>query len=448
MPLVDTIDRTLQIKIVYYGPGLSGKTTTLETLAQQMDKSRRGELMVLDTTGDRTLFFDWMPLELGKIRGFDVKIQLYTVPGQVRYNNTRKQVLAGVDGIVFVADSQADAVDQNRFSFMNLRENLAEQGIDLEDLPMVIQYNKQDLDNAASIEKLATKLNIEHYPHTKSVASTGEGVVETLRLITRLTLQSVKSALDPQSVHAYKASRVPLDGEGLLEHIMSAEPTAGSLSEAAAQVTGAAEPAAQVAAAPDAKNAVADAEKGQSPSAPATGDAVSDEDEAASADAEESPYAEITAEVSAEDVATAQRAARRSATQNQQRIEQLEHRLAALEKNVEEKRANADAQTAQELQTLKDRLEDGLSKLADLASRLEVAQRVLTSLGGRVAVVERRIGRLEKEDQKHRQSEELHELGRLLARTAEVLDGYAQTLSSTKSAAEPNEQSAEHGENP
>ena len=120
MPLVSALTKSLQVKIVYYGPGLSGKTTNLEKLATMLDKDRVGELMSLDTSGDRTLFFDWMPVELGKIRGFDVKIQLYTVPGQIRYDKTRQQVLRGVDGIVFVADSQRDAMEQNIFSFKNL----------------------------------------------------------------------------------------------------------------------------------------------------------------------------------------------------------------------------------------------------------------------------------------------------------------------------------------
>jgi signal recognition particle receptor subunit beta len=386
MPLVDTISRTLQIKIVYYGPGLSGKTTTLETLAKQMDPSRRGDLMVLDTTGDRTLFFDWMPVELGQIRGFDVKIQLYTVPGQVRYNNTRRQVLSGVDGLVFVADSQADAIDQNKFSFMNLRENLAEQGIDLEDLPVVIQYNKQDLPNALPGDELAPKLNLEQYQHAESVAATGEGLVETLRLITRLTLQSVKSALDPGNRHAYEETKVPLDGEGLLEHIMSAEATRQA------------------------------AEKDP-------------------ADAMESPYAEITAEVTPDEGADEEAPAPPDGVATLERVELMERKLQEMQRFVEalSSRTKSLDSTASEI------AEQTEQRAGELESRLEVAQRVLSSLGGRMAVVERRLSRMEMEDQQSRRAEELRELGRLLARVADVLGDHATTLSSDKSDASGTE---------
>lgn len=223
MPLVSALTKSLQVKIVYYGPGLSGKTTNLEKLATMLDKDRVGELMSLDTSGDRTLFFDWMPVELGKIRGFDVKIQLYTVPGQIRYDRTRQQVLRGVDGIVFVADSQRDAMEQNIFSFKNLRDNLALSGRDLEEIPVVIQCNKKDLPNTVTAREMALALHAEHLPFIDASAQTGQGVLETLRLITRLTMKHVQAYLDPAQAKNLPSSQEELDGDTLLSKMLTSE---------------------------------------------------------------------------------------------------------------------------------------------------------------------------------------------------------------------------------
>ncbi len=455
MPLVDTVDRTLQIKIVYYGPGLSGKTTTMETLSQQMDKSRRGDLMVLDTTGDRTLFFDWMPVELGKIRGFDVKIQLYTVPGQVRYNNTRKQVLSGVDGIVFVADSQEDFIEQNKFSFNNLRENLAEQSIDLEDLPVVIQYNKRDLPNAISVEELSKRLNLEHYQSTQTVASTGEGVVETLRLITRLTLQSVKSALDPSNRQkSTKGPQAPLDGEALLAKIMAAESTAGTLEEATREAaagfseTREAESYSDVAGGDDAtefdrgaesdtekridtKEESGSEEKSESETDRETEDRNESEDRieaAVSAEAhdehEDSPYAEITAEVSETgepEINKEHENQHRLITERLDKLETLESELKALSQNLDELQDRFGSVVDKKLRALSQSSED-------LESRMDVAQRVLTSLGGRMAVVERRISRMEMSAQDPKKSDNLKEMSRMLIAFSKLLEKQAENM--------------------
>jgi len=224
MPLVSALTKSLQVKIVYYGPGLSGKTTNLEKLAVMLDKERVGELMSLDTSGDRTLFFDWMPLDLGKIRGFDVKIQLYTVPGQIRYDRTRQQVLRGVDGIVFIADSQREAVEQNLYSFKNLRDNLALSGRDLEEIPVVVQCNKKDLPNTMSTREMAISLHAEHLPFIEASASTGQGILETLRLITRLTMKHVQAYLDPSTSREQpETSQEALDGDTLLSKMLSSE---------------------------------------------------------------------------------------------------------------------------------------------------------------------------------------------------------------------------------
>ncbi len=222
MSLINSVNRTIEVKIVYYGPGLSGKTTNLRKLKELLATERTGELMVLDTHGDRTLFFDWMPVDLGKVKGFDVKIQLYTVPGQVRYNNTRKQVLKGVDGVVFVADSQRAAAEQNEFSYENLKENLQEVvGKDIEDIPLVIQCNKQDLGDVMAPRELARLLGAEHRNYIKAIASQGEGVLETLRLITRLTLEHLRDFFDPEKhTETGQAEGGSLDGDTLLSEIL------------------------------------------------------------------------------------------------------------------------------------------------------------------------------------------------------------------------------------
>ena len=179
-------------KIVYYGPGLSGKTTNLQYVFKKVPAETRGELISLATDADRTLYFDFLPLNVGTIKGFATKFQLYTVPGQVYYNATRKLVLRGVDGIVFVADSQAEKLDENIESFQNLHDNLAEYGYDIDSIPTVIQYNKRDLPNAMDISELEEALNKKGFPHFEAVAPTGEGVFKTLKMISKMVLEEIR----------------------------------------------------------------------------------------------------------------------------------------------------------------------------------------------------------------------------------------------------------------
>lgn len=183
-------------KIVYYGPGLCGKTTNLHHIYGRTAPDSRGEMVSLETETDRTLFFDLLPLDVGVISGFKTRVQLYTVPGQVFYNTTRKLVLKGVDGVVFVADSQRAMKEANLESFSNLRVNLAEIGLNLEDLPLALQYNKRDLSSILSVEELEADLNREgaHESYEAS-AVLGQGVFETLKAISRLTLRSLKKRM-------------------------------------------------------------------------------------------------------------------------------------------------------------------------------------------------------------------------------------------------------------
>jgi signal recognition particle receptor subunit beta len=180
-------------KIVYYGPGLSGKTTNLQYVFKKVPKDTRGELISLATDADRTLYFDFLPVNVGNIKGFSIKYQLYTVPGQVYYNATRKLVLRGVDGLVFVADSQIEKMDDNVESLKNLEENLAEYGYSLAELPYVIQYNKRDLPNIAPIEHLQKVLNARGVPYFEAVATTGAGVFATLKAISKLVIDRAQS---------------------------------------------------------------------------------------------------------------------------------------------------------------------------------------------------------------------------------------------------------------
>lgn len=180
-------------KIVYYGPGLCGKTTNLHHIYTKTSPQSRGEMVSLETETDRTLFFDLLPIDVGVIGGFKTRLQLYTVPGQVFYNTTRKLVLKGVDGIVFVADSQRAMLDANVESFKNLRENLAEIGLNLDEIPLVIQLNKRDLPSIAPIEMVLDALDPDRRAeHTESVASVGTGVFETLKMISKLTLRTLR----------------------------------------------------------------------------------------------------------------------------------------------------------------------------------------------------------------------------------------------------------------
>jgi len=185
--------RQMTAKIVYYGPGLCGKTTNLSTLYGKTSQKARGEMVSLNTETDRTLFFDLLPMDVGMVGGFRTKLQLYTVPGQVFYNSTRKLVLKGVDGIVFVVDSQLPMLDACRESWANLEENVRELGLELHDLPVVFQWNKRDLKNVVPVDQLEAVFNPKGMPSFQSVASDGTGVFETLRGITKLALSHIKT---------------------------------------------------------------------------------------------------------------------------------------------------------------------------------------------------------------------------------------------------------------
>jgi len=185
--------REVCCKIVYYGPGLSGKTTNLQYVHSKVPQKTRGKLISLATEADRTLYFDFLPINIGTINDFQAKFQLYTVPGQVYYNATRKLVLRGVDGLVFVADSQADKMDENIESLANLEENLREYGYDISQLPLVLQYNKRDLPQVLSVEELNARLNPRGLPYFAASAPAGKGVFDTLKMIIKLVLDKTKS---------------------------------------------------------------------------------------------------------------------------------------------------------------------------------------------------------------------------------------------------------------
>jgi signal recognition particle receptor subunit beta len=182
-------------KVVYYGPGLCGKTTNLQYIYGHTATDSRGEMVSLETETDRTLFFDLLPIDVGNIGGFSTRIQLYTVPGQVFYNTTRKLVLKGVDGVVFVADSQRPMLQANADSFKNLEENLAEMGLALDSIPIVLQFNKRDLPDVLAVEELNRAFNPRGLPHFEACAVSGQGVFETLKGISKLTLLSLKKRL-------------------------------------------------------------------------------------------------------------------------------------------------------------------------------------------------------------------------------------------------------------
>lgn len=186
--------REVCCKIVYYGPGLSGKTTNLQYIHSKVPQDTRGKLISLATEADRTLYFDFLPINIGTINDFQAKFQLYTVPGQVYYNATRKLVLRGVDGLVFVADSQADKMDENIESLANLEDNLREYAYDVNQIPLVLQYNKRDLPGVLSVEELNARLNPRGLPFFEASAPQGRGVFDTLKLVIKLVLDKAKSS--------------------------------------------------------------------------------------------------------------------------------------------------------------------------------------------------------------------------------------------------------------
>lgn len=189
MALINYASREINCKIVYYGPGLGGKTTNIKYIYTKLNPEIKGKLISLATELDRTLFFDFLPVDLGTIKGFKTRFHLYTVPGQVFYNASRKLILKGVDGIVFVADSQIERFDENIESFQNMEDNLKTYNISIEKIPIVIQYNKRDLPNITSVEELQKVLNPHlKYPYFEAVAVQGIGVFETLKEVCKRVL--------------------------------------------------------------------------------------------------------------------------------------------------------------------------------------------------------------------------------------------------------------------
>jgi mutual gliding-motility protein MglA len=191
MSMINYASREINCKLVYYGTGLGGKTTNLEHIHARVDPDTRGKMISLATEADRTLFFDFLPVDLGEIRGFKTRFHLYTVPGQVYYNASRKLILKGVDGIIFVADSQRHRAEANVEAMHNLYDNLAEYGLDLARLPFAIQYNKRDLGDVIPVEELRRELNPGGVPDFEAVAIEGKGVFETLRAVSKLVVKTL-----------------------------------------------------------------------------------------------------------------------------------------------------------------------------------------------------------------------------------------------------------------
>ncbi|MBI2375323.1 MAG: gliding-motility protein MglA [Deltaproteobacteria bacterium] len=192
MSFINYSSREINCKIVYYGPGLCGKTTNLKYIYNKTSPKVKGKMISLATETERTLFFDFLPLSLGEIRGFRTRFHLYTVPGQVFYDASRKLILKGVDGIVFVADSQIERMEANQESLDNLKSNLAEQNYNIETIPLVVQYNKRDLPNAAPTDLMSPLLNPWGRPEFEATATTGAGVFDTLKETAKLVLQDLR----------------------------------------------------------------------------------------------------------------------------------------------------------------------------------------------------------------------------------------------------------------
>ena len=192
MSFINYMAREINCKIVYYGPGLCGKTTNLQYIYERTNPEAKGKMISLATETDRTLFFDFLPLALGEIRGFKTRFYLYTVPGQVFYDASRKLILKGVDGVVFVADSQIARMEANQESVENLRTNLAEQGYSLDKVPYVVQYNKRDMPDIATVEELRPLINPTGVPDYEACARTGVGVFDTLKAVAKLVLTELK----------------------------------------------------------------------------------------------------------------------------------------------------------------------------------------------------------------------------------------------------------------
>lgn len=196
MSFVNYHTKEVNCKIVYYGPGLGGKTTNIQYIYQKTSSQNKGQMITLNTENERTLFFDFLPLDLGEIRGFKTRFHLYTVPGQVFYEASRKLILRGVDGLVFVADSQVERMEANLESYQGLERNLAEQGYDVSKVPMVMQWNKRDLPNIVPVEDLRFQLNKRKFPEFEAVATNGQGVFDTLKMVSKSVLLNIKGGLE------------------------------------------------------------------------------------------------------------------------------------------------------------------------------------------------------------------------------------------------------------
>jgi signal recognition particle receptor subunit beta len=191
MALINYSTKEITFKIVYYGPAMSGKTTNLRFIYERLPQDLKGKFTSIATQDERTLFFDFLPLDLGNIKGYTIKLSLYTVPGQAIYSLTRKTILRATDGIVFVADSQKEIFEKNIESLKDMIENMKEYGLSLEDTPIVFQYNKRDLPNIVSVEELNKALNLNSFPFYEAVAVQGIGVMESLKLISKLVVKKV-----------------------------------------------------------------------------------------------------------------------------------------------------------------------------------------------------------------------------------------------------------------
>ena len=188
MTFINYAAKEINCKIVYYGPGLGGKTTNLQYIYNKTAPERKGKMISLATEADRTLFFDFLPLDLGSIRGFTTRFHLYTVPGQVFYNASRKLILKGVDGVIFVADSQRERMEANVESIRNLESNLSDHGFDLKEVPAALQFNKRDLPNAMPVDEMYRMLNYKREPTFEAIAPQGVGVFDTLKAVAKQIL--------------------------------------------------------------------------------------------------------------------------------------------------------------------------------------------------------------------------------------------------------------------
>jgi hypothetical protein len=190
--LINYVTKVAHCKIIYYGPGLSGKTTNIQYVYEHTQQENRGKLVTLSTENERTLFFDFLPLAVGDVRGYTTRFHLYSIPGQTFYEISRQFIFKGVDGVVFVADSQAERMDANIESFESLERSLDKQGYDLSKLPLIYQYNKRDMSDIVSIQELEATLNPMHKPYFEAVANRGVGVMETLQAISQAVIRELK----------------------------------------------------------------------------------------------------------------------------------------------------------------------------------------------------------------------------------------------------------------